>query len=160
MSEDEELMRIRAKKLEELLKQRKHPSSSVAPQAAPQAASPPSSTQEGGVAHLTDRQFVRFIQSDKFTIIDFYADWCRPCKMMAPVLEELSYEFHDVAQFGKINVDHYPAIASKYGAQSIPLFIIFRNGAPLKRIVGAVGPNPFRNYLLVVRERLRAEEED
>ena len=78
------------------------------------------------------------LQSDKPVLVDFFADWCGPCKMMAPVLEEISNERADVKVL-KVNVDEEPALAQKFGVMSIPTFISFKGGQMHKKAMGA-GP--------------------
>lgn len=80
------------------------------------------------------------IKSSVPVIVDFWAAWCMPCMVMAPVMESLSEKYAGKMVFGKLNVDENPKIAMKYGANSIPLFIIFKGGKPVERILGAVGP--------------------
>ena len=69
------------------------------------------------------------------TLVDFYADWCGPCKMIAPLVEEIANERTDIT-VGKVNVDNDPQIAIKYGVQSIPTLIVFKNGEETDRIIG------------------------
>ncbi|MCL1935771.1 MAG: thioredoxin [Defluviitaleaceae bacterium] len=73
---------------------------------------------------------------EKTVIVDFYADWCGPCKMLAPVLDELSAENDDIEIF-KLNVDDEPDLAKRFGVSSIPTLISFKEGEELKRIKGA-----------------------
>ena len=76
------------------------------------------------------------LNSEKPVLVDFYADWCGPCKMMAPIVEELAKDLEEKAKVGKINVDENPDIAVEYNVMSIPTLIIFRNGKEEKRLVG------------------------
>lgn len=76
------------------------------------------------------------LQSDQPVLVDFYADWCGPCKMMAPVIEEVAGEVSDI-KVGKLNIDNEMEIAQKYGVMSIPTLIVFKNGAEVKRDLGA-----------------------
>lgn len=76
--------------------------------------------------------------SDVPVFVDFYADWCGPCKMMSPVISQLSDEYEGRIKVGKVNVDHDPDLAQKYGIMSIPNMVFFRNGEPVDRVVGAV----------------------
>ncbi len=84
--------------------------------------------------------------SDGLTLVDFYADWCGPCKMVAPVIDELSAERKDV-KFVKVNVDENPDIASEYSVFSIPTFVIFKDGAPVHQFAGAMGKEGFVSEL-------------
>ena len=78
------------------------------------------------------------LKSDKLVIVDFFADWCVPCKRLIPILEELSKEREDI-KVVKLNIDNDPEIAAKYGVRSIPTMIYFFNGSEKDRAVGVVG---------------------
>lgn len=69
-------------------------------------------------------------------LVDFWAEWCGPCRMIAPIVEELSGEYGDQVRFAKLNVDENSSVAAKYGVMSIPTLLIFRGGEPVERIVG------------------------
>ena len=87
---------------------------------------------------LTDSNFQdEVVNSDQPVLVDFWAAWCGPCRMIAPVLEELGRERTDVT-FAKLNVDENPRTAAQFGVQSIPLLVFFRDGAEAGRVVGAV----------------------
>ena len=81
------------------------------------------------------------LQSDLPVFVDFYADWCGPCKMMSPVIDQLAAEYDGKIKVGKVNVDENGDLAQKYGIMSIPNMISFKNGQPVDRIVGAI-PKP------------------
>ena len=89
------------------------------------------------VVKLTTENFEQeVIHSDKPVLVDFYADWCGPCKMMAPVVEEIAAEKEDV-NVGKLNIDEEMEIAQKYKVMSIPTFMVFKGGEAVKRDMGA-----------------------
>lgn len=77
------------------------------------------------------------LDAKELVLVDFYADWCGPCKMMAPIIDELAGEYGDV-KIGKLNVDDSPATASKYRVMSIPTLLFIKNGQVVETIVGAV----------------------
>lgn len=90
------------------------------------------------VVKLTTETFDQeVLQAGQTVLVDFYADWCGPCKMMAPVVEELAGEQADV-KVCKINIDDEMAVAQRYGVMSIPTFIVFKNGEAAGKQVGAV----------------------
>lgn len=76
------------------------------------------------------------LNANEKVLVDFYADWCGPCKMMAPVIEELAEELQGRAKVGKINVDESTDTATQYDVMSIPTIIIFKNGKEVKRFIG------------------------
>jgi thioredoxin 1 len=77
------------------------------------------------------------IGSNKVTLVDLWAEWCGPCKMMTPVVEELSAEYEGRAVIGKLNVDDNPEVPTNYNVRGIPTFLIFKNGELKEKIVGA-----------------------
>ena len=90
----------------------------------------------GGVATLNDGDFDRMIAGGAW-VVDFWAAWCGPCRMIAPVIEQLAAERSDV-RFGKLNVDDHPRLAAKFNARSIPLLVLFKDGVERGRVLGAV----------------------
>lgn len=80
-------------------------------------------------------------------LLDFWASWCGPCRMLAPVVEELAGEYEGKVKFGKVNVDEQPELAMRYGVQSIPTLILFRGGEPVNASVGVVPADSIRAML-------------
>ncbi|MFA5645218.1 MAG: thioredoxin [Candidatus Ratteibacteria bacterium] len=90
---------------------------------------------------LNAENFEERINAENVTLVDFYADWCGPCKMMAPVLQELAEQFAGSAAVVQVNVDEEPELAAKFKIFSIPTFILFTKGTEAERMIGAVGKN-------------------
>ena len=87
------------------------------------------------------------LNSDKKVIIDFWATWCNPCKMMHPVLEELDKEIGESIKIGKINIDNDPELASRFGVMSIPTFIVFEKGNIINSSVGMQSKESLKKLL-------------
>ena len=88
---------------------------------------------------VTDATFeTEVVNSDLPVLVDFWADWCQPCKMIAPIVDELSDEYDGKVKFTKVDVDANPNTPMSLGIRSIPTLIVFRNGQPVEQIVGAM----------------------
>lgn len=86
---------------------------------------------------ITSENFDRTVmQSEKTVLIDFWAGWCGPCRMLAPIIDEIAEEYADTVTVGKINVDEQPQLAAAFGVESIPTLVAFKNGVPLGALVG------------------------
>ena len=119
---DEELEKIKAKKLADMLKIQEERKI----------------LEESGVIELNSSNFEKVISNDAPTLVDFWAEWCGPCRTMHPVFTRLSKKFKKI-RFARLNIDENRDIATKLGIQSIPIFIMFKNGQPVDKVVGAVG---------------------
>jgi thioredoxin len=94
-----------------------------------------------------DQFATRVLKAEGAVLVDFYADWCGPCRMLAPILEDLSVEFAGRLSVVKLDVDAHPEIAGTFGVQSLPTLLLFRNGAPIQRLVGAMPKAPLKAKL-------------
>jgi thioredoxin 1 len=88
------------------------------------------------IVNVTDQSFRSEVEGQGTVLVDFWAPWCGPCKMIAPVLEELDKEIGDRVKIAKVNVDDNPESASRFGVMSIPTLIVFKNGEPVDKIIG------------------------
>ena len=92
------------------------------------------------VIHVTDQDFKSEVLDDgRPVLVDFWAEWCVPCHMVSPVVEEIAREFSDQLKAAKLNVDDNPQTARQYGVMSIPTLIVFKDGQEKARVVGARG---------------------
>ena len=120
MFEENELAKIRAQKIQKLLN---------------------GSNEQAQIAKepiiLTDGNFAKEVSANKLLVVDFWAPWCGPCRMVGPIIETLSAEYTGKAAFGKMNVDENQVVPSSFGIMSIPTIIIFNHGKEVERLVGA-----------------------
>ena len=116
MSEDPEIAKIMQKKMKDMLKPKPEP----------------------GIIDLNNSNFDQIISAENPTLVDFWAEWCGPCKSMHPIFESLSKKYPNV-KFARVNVDQNQNISMKYAVQSIPTFIMFKSGQIIDKMMGAVG---------------------
>jgi thioredoxin 1 len=87
---------------------------------------------------FTDTNFeTEALSQDRIAVVDFWAEWCGPCKMVGPIIDELSTEYGENVKIGKLNVDHNPSVSMKYGVRSIPTILFIKNGQVVDKQVGA-----------------------
>lgn len=91
----------------------------------------------GKIKELTPKDFDSFVKDDK-AVIDFWAPWCGPCKLMGLIFEETAKDLKDKAKFGKVNVDESSELAQRFGVMSIPTIMFFRDGQPVDKLVGVL----------------------
>ena len=120
MAEDPEIAKIMQKKLDAMINQKAQPKI------------------EPGIIDLNDSNFEQTISAENLTLVDFWAEWCGPCKSMHPIFESLAKQYPNV-KFARINVDQNQNISRKFAVQSIPTFIMFKSGKIIDKMMGAVG---------------------
>ncbi|MCD6538474.1 thioredoxin [Candidatus Bathyarchaeota archaeon] len=124
--EDKELERIKMKKLREMLRRR------LSEESERQMSFPDKPV------NLSDMTFKEFIQKYPLVVVDCWAPWCGPCRILSPIIDEIARDYVGKIAFGKLNVDENPRVAMEYGIMSIPTLLIFKNGRLVDRIVGAM----------------------
>ena len=101
-----------------------------------------------GTINVSDTSFEsEVISSEQPVLVDFWAEWCAPCKMIAPIVEELSNEYQGQVKFTIVDVDENPEVAQKYGVRGIPTLLIFNDGAPVDQLVGALPKKTIKDKL-------------
>ncbi len=98
-------------------------------------------------SNLTTLNFERFLQENPRVVVDFWASWCRPCKVISPMLEAAAKDIPGGLEVGKVNIEHEPSLARKWEVKSIPTLVVFCHQKPVGRIVGVSAPGALRNKL-------------
>jgi thioredoxin 1 len=98
------------------------------------------------IVNVSDDSFKAEVESGGTVLVDFWAPWCGPCKMIAPVLEELDKEVSNL-KIAKVNVDDNPESASRFGVMSIPTLIVFKDGQPVDKVVGFQSKDALKNVI-------------
>jgi thioredoxin 1 len=96
---------------------------------------------------VTDLNFQEAMDSYPLVLVDFWAQWCAPCKMIGPILEQLAGEFQGKAVIAKLDVDHNPRISNAFAVKGIPTLIMFKDGKPVERITGALPRNALKSLI-------------
>ena len=100
------------------------------------------------ILNLTDANFAQeVLQSSQPVLVDFWAEWCGPCKMVSPILDELAGEYDGRVKIGKVNVDQSQALAAEYGVRAIPTLLLFKDGQVTDQIVGLKSKRDFKSKL-------------
>jgi thioredoxin 1 len=100
------------------------------------------------LVHLSDQNFQKEILENKtLALVDFYASWCGPCKMVAPIIEELAKEYEGKIKIGKLDVEEAQGIATRYAVMSVPTFLFFKNGRVAEQVVGAMPKQQFKKKI-------------
>jgi len=87
---------------------------------------------------ITDANLEEVLQTDKLVVIDFWAEWCRPCRMIGPIIDEVSKEYKDKVIIGKVDVDNNDEAAAKYNIRNIPTILFIKNGEIVDKVVGVI----------------------
>lgn len=100
------------------------------------------------IKHISDASFeADVLKSDKPVLVDFWAEWCGPCKAIAPVLEEIAVEYQGKLQIVKMDVDANQAVPAKFGIRGIPTLILFKNGAAVQQVVGSKAKGQLTSFI-------------
>ncbi len=100
------------------------------------------------IVHTSDASFTNdVLKADKPVLLDFWAEWCTPCKMIAPILEEIADEYRDRLRIAKLNIDENPQTPPKFGIRGIPTLILFKNGSVEAQKVGALSKSQLATFL-------------
>ena len=128
---DEELQKIKEKRMRKIIMAQKRSDS----------------TSSEGVIHLNRENFRDIVNGQKPVLVDFWAEWCMPCRMMTPVMDSMVKKHGGNVVFGKVNVDENPDIAAEFGVNAIPNFMVFLKGKVVGQALGAIGEQGLENLV-------------
>ena len=128
---DEELQKIKDEKMRKIIMEQKRSKSSPS----------------GGVIHLNQENFREVVNGQKPVLVDFWAEWCMPCRIMTPVMDNIAKKHAGNVIFGKVNVDENSDIAAEFGVNAIPNFMVFLKGKVVGQALGAVGEQGLENLV-------------
>ncbi|NHJ14979.1 MAG: thioredoxin [Candidatus Thorarchaeota archaeon] len=134
MLSDDELAEIRRRKMQLLIERAKQ-------------AEIPEPMSKGYPVLLTDATFWQTIQQTKIALVDFYGEWCQPCKQLVPIFASLAQDYKGKAFFGKIDIDRNPRTTAQFGVQSVPMVIVFKDGKPAGTLPGL---RPYNDYDMIL----------
>ena len=103
--------------------------------------------------HFSEEGFDKALAQPGLLVVDFWADWCGPCKMLGPVIEQLAADYDGKAVVGKVNVDDEPDLAQRYGIMSIPTVMFFKDGKEIDKKIGVMPPQEFVKTIAARKER-------
>jgi thioredoxin 1 len=138
---DEELEEIRRRKMQLLMERAKEA----------QKPKPPEPMANGHVNILTDANFWQTIQQTKLAFVDFFGQWCAPCKTLAPMFAELAKDYEGQVYFAKLDIDRNRRTTTQFGVQSVPMVIVFKDGKPIGKLPGL---RPFADYDNILQQLL------
>ncbi|MHA1136106.1 MAG: thioredoxin domain-containing protein [Candidatus Thorarchaeota archaeon] len=138
MLSDDELAEIRRRKMKQLMEKAQKP----------KVAEP---LGNGKVNQLHDHDFWQTIQQTKVAVVDFYGEWCQPCKTLAPIFSELAQDYEGKAYFAKVDIDRNRRTVGQFGVQSVPMVIVFKNGKPVGNLPGLRG---YADYDMILSQMI------
>ena len=99
------------------------------------------------ITELTQNNFNEIVKSDKPVLVDFWASWCGPCRMVSPVIDQIAEEYDGKISVGKVNVDDEGALAAQFAVTSIPTVMLFKDGKEIKKLIGAHSADDYRDLI-------------
>jgi thioredoxin 1 len=139
LTEDEELAKIRQRKMQELIRRSQQP----------EVREP---LAKGTVEHLTEQNFWSTLKKTNIALVDFFAEWCGPCKALTPIFQRLAQDYKGEAFLAKIDIDSNQRAAQQFGVQSVPMVVVFKNAEPVGRLPGL---RTYNDYSSIIERLLK-----